>query len=162
METPNSLASSRRYERVLGLKKKRIRSFILVFEDMSPENRLSTFGLFLSSFVTHNMSGFLVNMFSMFLRKLCQLFYSTHGTVIAVEKNASGMVWSFLRIRLTCFEPRLPLGVLAPSGERDFARLRGASKEHRPDLYQPKRLALPFFTKRSNFRMHFTGRFVTL
>jgi len=40
----------------LGLKKKRVSSLILVFEDMSPENRLSNGDTFMSSFFTHNMT----------------------------------------------------------------------------------------------------------
>ncbi len=41
VEKLNSLASSLKYERVLGLKKSLISSLIRVFEAMSPVNRLS-------------------------------------------------------------------------------------------------------------------------
>ena len=53
VETSNSLASSRKYERVLGLKKKRTSSLILVFDDISPENRFFNAGSFMGSFTTH-------------------------------------------------------------------------------------------------------------
>lgn len=55
VEELNSLASSLRYDLVLGLKKKRISSLILVFDDISPENRFSNFIPLLSSFSTHKV-----------------------------------------------------------------------------------------------------------
>jgi hypothetical protein len=45
VERLNSFASSLKYELVFGLKKNLTRSFILVFDEMSPENRFSTFPL---------------------------------------------------------------------------------------------------------------------
>jgi hypothetical protein len=47
------LASSRKYERVWGLKKKRINSLIRVFDAIIPDNRLSKLNLFMSSFSIH-------------------------------------------------------------------------------------------------------------
>jgi len=41
VETLNSFANSRRYDRVFGLKKKRVRSLMRVLDDMSPVNKFS-------------------------------------------------------------------------------------------------------------------------
>ena len=70
VETLNSLASSLRYDLVSGLKKKRTSSLILVFDDISPENRFFNAGSFVSNFVTHKtiFSG-------------CQLFFGKFSQV---------------------------------------------------------------------------------
>jgi hypothetical protein len=52
VDTLNSFANSRKYERVLGLKKNRISSLILVFDPMSPVSRLSKIKSLMSSITT--------------------------------------------------------------------------------------------------------------
>ena len=51
------------YERVLGLKKSLVRSLILVFDAISPENRLSNGDSFMSRLSTHNIQNKLVKLF---------------------------------------------------------------------------------------------------
>ena len=63
VEILNSLASSLRYERACGLKKNLVKSLILVFDDISPLNKLSNSNPFLSRIVTHNTTKIFVNVF---------------------------------------------------------------------------------------------------
>ena len=63
METLNSLASSLRYDRVIGLKNSLTNSLIRVFDAMRPANRLSNADSFMSSYSTHNTVRFFVKVF---------------------------------------------------------------------------------------------------